>query len=474
MSASQRIALAMATALAVVPVASAEKLSKESKRWLEEEVAPIIAPSEGKTYKDLKESDRAEFQKIFWARRDPSNDNIAKPENDFKAEYLKLRDEADQKFKVAGRRGSQTDCGRTYILLGAPDETKPTSRGEPQPGVRVPETWTYIDNPSRAVRIQDGSMNVMFDEHCQFPGGKFGEQLTRIAESKIIRPNLEYRFSKDGRLVKLVDMLPKPSPAQLLLKEPRKDFTAGADVQFLKTSDGGTGLVGVVHGSAEGMTVQDFGGKKVVKVVVAAQATTPEGRTAATYEQATMAPVTNGVFMASYRLGLKPGHYQVRVGALDEATKKGSVVETPTDVPDFNTGALSVASLIAVREIEDKAQNDPAEPFAAYLLGTSRLVPFPSTTLSKSDALNIFYQYYDAKLDETTGKASVVSSLMILKGDKPVARAADYPFDLPVGGTIVGPVLLEKYEPGSYTVRLKITDNVAKKDVTKELSFEVK
>ena len=164
----------------------------------------------------------------------------------------------------------------------------------------------------------------------------------------------------------------------------------------------------------------------------------------------------------------------MRVGALEDATKKGSVAEIKADVPDLNSGELSLASLMVIREVEEKADSDPAHPFAAYLLGTSRLVPFPGSTFAKTDSLSFFYQYYDAKVGDTTGKASVVASLQILKGDKPVARAADAPFEVPVGGTIVGPVPLASYEPGSYVVKLKVTDNLAKKDVTREVAFEVK
>jgi GWxTD domain-containing protein len=472
---NQRRVLAAAVLLAAAPGASAEKLGKETKKWLEEDVAPIIAPSEVKLFKDMKEADRAEFQKIFWSRRDPSND-VPKPENDFKAEYQRKKAEADQKFKVAGRAGSLTDCGRTYILLGEPDDRKQEQRTETQLGARAPEAWTYRDKPSMPIRIKDGQMQVAFDEMCHFPeGSRFGEQLTRLAEGKIVRPGLDYRFGKDGRLVKLVDLLPKPTQAQLLLKEPRQDFPGGAQVQFLKTSDGGTALVGVVHGKADGLTPVDAGGKKAVKITVAAQAIDSSGRAATTYEQATLAPLAaDGTFWASYRLGLKPGKYSVRVAALDELTKKGCVVESEADVPDLNTGELTAASLIAVREIEENVQNDPAHPFSAYLLGSARLVPFATHVLQKSDALHVFYQYYDAKLDEATGKASVVASVQIVKGDKPVARAADNPFDLQVGGTIIGPVPLDKYEPGSYVVKLKLTDNIAKKDVTREFGFEVK
>jgi hypothetical protein len=38
----------------------------------------------------------------------------------------------------------------------------------------------------------------------------------------------------------------------------------------------------------------------------------------------------------------------------------------------------------------------------------------------------------------------------------------------------VGPVPLEKYGPGTYVAKLKVRDNVTKKDYTRESKFEVK
>ena len=60
------------------------------------------------------------------------------------------------------------------------------------------------------------------------------------------------------------------------------------------------------------------------------------------------------------------------------------------------------------------------------------------------------------------------------KGDKPVARAGDQPFDAVVGGTVICPVPLEKYEPGPYTIELKAIDNVTQKTISLVVPFEIK
>ena len=55
-----------------------------------------------------------------------------------------------------------------------------------------------------------------------------------------------------------------------------------------------------------------------------------------------------------------------------------------------------------------------------------------------------------------------------------MAKAQDQPFDTVVGGNIVGPIPLADFAPGNYRATVKVADNVAKKDIARELEFEVK
>jgi GWxTD domain-containing protein len=142
----RRLPAVIAALLTLAPgAAMAQKLDKDAKKWLED-VKPIILADEEKTYRELKDKgDREEFQKIFWARRDP---NPETPQNEFQEAYLKSKAEADTQFRVAGSRGSETDCGRVFILLGKPDEMKSEPVGETAM-LRTPETWTYRDRPGQ-------------------------------------------------------------------------------------------------------------------------------------------------------------------------------------------------------------------------------------------------------------------------------------------------------------------------------------
>jgi GWxTD domain-containing protein len=462
--------LALGLCLAAPGIARAQKLEKEDKTFLDS-VRPIMLPDEEKTFRGLKDKgDRAEFQKIFWARRDPALDT---PENEYKAEYEAAKAEIDRQIKIAGRPGSTTDCGRVFILLGKPDEVQKDQVGD-SPGIRQPETWIYKDGPTRT--YQGGKAVISFDAECKAAPG-VADQLNRVAENRIVHPNIDYRV-KDGRLTKLVDLLPKPSPAQALLKEPRQDFPIASQVQFLKVQDGASAILGLVRGDATGLAVAEAGGKKTVKVVVAAQAVSEDGKVAAFAEDPRAAEVADGSFVASYRLILKPGKYTLRAGALDEKTGKGSIAATPIEVPDLNKGEFTMASLIILHGIDDLPENAPADDlnaYAAYVLPKARLLPVFGNALTKKDSPMFFYQVYDLKVNPLTGKADGVATLTLMKESKAVvAKAPELPFDQPTGGTAVGPVPLEKYEPGKYLVQVKVSDKVAGKDQTVEVPFEIK
>jgi GWxTD domain-containing protein len=122
----RRIAVFLFVALAAARTAGAG-IDKESQKWLED-VTAIILPEEAKIYGQLKDrTERIEFEKIFWARRDPEPGTA---ENEFQKTFLTRKVQADERFKRPGLAGSATGCGRMLILMGEPDSIRkatPTS-----------------------------------------------------------------------------------------------------------------------------------------------------------------------------------------------------------------------------------------------------------------------------------------------------------------------------------------------------------
>jgi GWxTD domain-containing protein len=438
-------------------------LDKEAKKWLEG-VSPIILADEQKLYEGLKDkNDQLEFQKIFWARRDP---DLATPENEYQVQYEKAHADADQRFKVAG--GAATDCGKVLILLGEPAEVKKGTESS-DPGTRAPEMWRY-----RGEKFAGGEAVIAFSQTCAGPTtDTFRKQLERLAAEKVVHPNIDYRFEKDGHLVKLADLLPKPSPAQTLLKTPRQDFQLSTQPAYLKAQGSGTALLGLVRGDATGLPVEASGAAKKLRVVVCAQAEDADGKVAAFTDQDADAEVgADGAFLASFRMGLKPGKYTLKAGALEPKSGKGSIAEMAIEVPDFNTGALT-GTIFFLDSVEEKATPDPTDAFSAFTLGRARLVPHLGHAYAKSQSMWFFYQYYDAQADEKTGKAAVTASATIYRGTAALAKSPDQTFDSAVGGTTIGPIDLSTYFPGKFKVQVKITDTLSKKELTQELPFDL-
>lgn len=103
----------------VLPLKPEEKLSKEHKNWLDI-VSPIITKIEKEIFLNLKPEERNRFIQIFWKQRDPFPDTA---ENEFYEEYMKRIQFADYNFgRETSKRGSQTERGYFYLLLGPPLE----------------------------------------------------------------------------------------------------------------------------------------------------------------------------------------------------------------------------------------------------------------------------------------------------------------------------------------------------------------
>jgi GWxTD domain-containing protein len=469
----RKSALLVGLALGILSAPALRALDKEGKKWLDE-VKPIMLPDEEKTYRALKDkNDVAEFQKIFWTRRDP---DLETPANEYQAEYQKAKADADARFRIGGTPGSQSDCGRVYIVLGPPDEVKKEEAVEsPIPGRRAPETWTYRDRPTLKFG-PTGQIQLGFDETCSLPqGNRMGEQLNRLVEGKIANPNLGYRTGNDGKIVKLVDQLPQPSPTNSLLKAPRQDFPVSAEsTMFLRSQDGASYVAGLVKGDASGLTVHDAGGKKTAKLVVGMQAIDETGKAAGTSERETTVDVgPDGSYVASYGMAMKPGTYTLRVAVLDPQTGKGSVATVPLKMPDYNAEGLSLSPLIVLRDVQETAAN-PQDALSAFQLGPMRFVPHYGNVFTSADSITLLTFLYNPKVDEATGKPSTTASFIIMKDGKPVAKADEQNYDTPGAGPSVGPVPLAKFTPGKYVAQVKVRDNVAKKDLTEEVTFEVK
>ena len=147
--------------------APAQASSDPYTKWLNEDVAYIIAPAERVAFLELQtDAERIQFIDQFWLRRDPTPGT---PQNEMRDEHYRRIAYANNRFTtLAGKAGWKTDRGRIYIQFGAPDELETHPIGDP--GVPY-EKWRYryIQNIGNDVLIEfqdrnnDGDFRMTVD-----------------------------------------------------------------------------------------------------------------------------------------------------------------------------------------------------------------------------------------------------------------------------------------------------------------------
>jgi GWxTD domain-containing protein len=104
-----------------VPAFPGQQLVPAAHRTWLEDVSPIITKIEREVFLKLRtDAEREKFIHFFWRQRDPLPDT---KENEFAKEYMDRVRYADQNFgRGSFKRGSQTERGSFYLILGKPLE----------------------------------------------------------------------------------------------------------------------------------------------------------------------------------------------------------------------------------------------------------------------------------------------------------------------------------------------------------------
>lgn len=99
-----------------LPNESAAILPKE--RWTQSALRMLMTKQEKDEFEKLAdESARSEFAASFWRKRDP---DPTTPDNEFQEEMERRLLFANSRFTQGEKRGSETDRGMVFVLLGAP------------------------------------------------------------------------------------------------------------------------------------------------------------------------------------------------------------------------------------------------------------------------------------------------------------------------------------------------------------------
>ncbi|HEV7500188.1 MAG TPA: GWxTD domain-containing protein [Vicinamibacteria bacterium] len=441
------------------------------------DVRLLVLPEEDALYAQLKDpADRAEFERIFWARRDP---DPTTPANELQAAVARARVTADARFTRPGLRGADTDCGQLFVLLGEPTEVigRETKvhfdAAEALRGARRPEVWIYRSRAGDAVTFTGGELRVSLDEECRFAeGARVREDLLRVARSRVVTPGLAYAKTPDGRLARLEDAraaLAAPVPAYAVTT--RTDFPLTLEPKLLlRTASGEAYAAGLVRAEL-GLGARNGAPPPPVVATVIVQPEDASGQPAGRFERAVRGTVgDDGALIASYGVPLRPGRYVLRVTL--RAGEKASLATTNIEVPDYDAPGLKLGALLVYPE-SGELPADAQDPYSAFTVGAMRLHPRFGNVFTAGEALHAVCVLYGGQADPATGKASLRARVSFSKDGRPVALGQPETFDTASAVVSVGPVPLAGYAPGRYVAKVEAIDLVSGKTETQETAFAI-
>lgn len=521
-------AVALATGFAAPAVAATDEKPEKRKqkreiddvfkRWLKNDVVYIISPEERETFEKLAtDEEREQFIEQFWLRRDPDPDT---PDNPVREEHYRRIAYANEHF-ASGKPGWKTDRGRMYVAWGKPDgiESFPTGgtydrpqwQGGGSTTTYAYEVWWY--------RHLDG---VGDDIEIEFvdPSGS-GEY--RIAYSPYEKDALTYvgnAGSTEWEQLGLANRTDRPAyggtggryynpPANktqfaileriaalnkgpggnvnfdnlgLSVDDPRIEenalpFAVRADFYRVSEKDVATALT--LQIDHKDLAFQNSGGIYSATVNVQAKLRQISGKTAGTFQEVITTPrygednfVVGQQQKSAFQKNilLPPGRYRVDVVARDTTSGRTGLITQSFVVPRFEESKLATSSVVLATKIEE-AGNRVLQP--QFIIGKFKVLPNVSNSYKVGQPLLVFIQVYDAQMDQTSLKPTVDVEYVLVKDGKEVKKVvrteADKLYDLNGAQLALGQSIpTDDLAPGSYTLKVKVTDRVAQKTLQPE------
>ena len=510
---TMRKAAAAVVLLAMLGAGNAwAQLSEQYRDWAEGPVKFLMTSDDVREWKKVHTDAQAEaFVNLFWARRDPSP---ATPDNEMRRAFDQRVELADQRFTAGRVRGALTDRGKVLILIGPPTKIV-RNTGAPTTGIQTPggfnenappptsvsdatiptETWIWEQNEvPQFLHQRFKEMEVVFVDQNFANDWKLGRALKtdilgamKIAQGFYqFQPDLtevpQYTAAATAPVVESVTATEvKTSFTSAQLEQAWKAFKAlekspyenvHINVGEFVTSEGEYFVPVQVY-----MTRTDAlaAAQKVDFFGVVENA---DGTIAAVYEVPVTVADSKGDVYVDKSLNLEPGTYTGTFGiAIDD--KPVTMAKTTLDLKPIPSGAPSISRLILSNNIY--ALTEAQLPTDPYAFGGIKVVPKGDRMFSQADELWYFFELRNPGLGED-GQPKVQAGIEVsgeIDGKKkrfrlPLTEVQAQELKGVPGHYAVGSAIpLAGFDPGTYTMEMKVIDTVSKQTHNLKETFTV-
>ncbi len=500
-----------------------KELEGPYKQWLNQDVGYIITDEERQAFKRLStDEERQQFIEQFWLRRDPTPDT---EENEYKEEHYRRIAYANERF-ASGIPGWKTDRGRIYITFGPPDEIeshpsggtyeRPMEEGGGTTSTYPFEQWRYrwIEGVGQDINIEfvDPTMTGEYrmtmdptekDALLYVPGAGLtmmeqmgladkSDRFSRTDGTRLgtgTQP-LPARMNQFERLQQYAN-LQKAPPVKFKDLEAVVSSTVRYNTLPMKVR---TDFIPVTPSSIfSNITIQfdrkdlQFSQKEGIAkatVNIYARISSMSRRTVNVFEDVVGVEVpadmlqqaAKGSSVYQKTVPLAPGRYRLNIVAKDITGGNMTSYEMALDVPRFEDDKLGSSSLI----LADLIEPVPTKSIGTgqFVIGGSKVRPRLDETFSRDEKLGIYVQLYNFEQDEATRKPSGSIEYEIVKTGSN-EKVLDYTEDVAALKGSATQLTVEKllplktFAPGSYTLRMKVTDKVRNQTLTPTATFTV-
>ena len=502
-----------------------KELESPYRKWLEEDVVYIITDEERRAFKNLQtDEEREQFIEQFWLRRDPTPDTV---ENEYKEEHYRRIAYANERF-ASGIPGWKTDRGRIYITFGPPDEIeshpsggtyqRPWEEGGGTTSTYPFEKWRYryLEGVGMqtdiVIEFVDKSMTGEYrmtmdpsekDALLMVPGAGLtlmeqmgladkADRFNRTDGTRLGVGNspLPARMNQFERLQQYADLQKAPKikfrdlEAQvnsrilfnLLPMQARADFfpmTASTvltsitlqfnrkDLQFKQEGEMSKAVVNI-YARITSMT------RRVVNVF--------EDVVSIDVPTSMLQEAAQGVSIYQKSIPLPPGMYRLNVVAKDVVGGNMNNYEMALNVPRMEEDVLFASSLV----LADVLEKVPTRSIGTgqFVIGTSKVRPRVGETFRRHEKMGIYMKLYNFQPDEQSGKpkGEIVYEIVRDSDNKPVLEFVEEAAALEgsaAQATIEKLLPLANFEPGKYTLKVKVVDKLKNASLTQSAQFTV-
>lgn len=497
-------------------VLQAEESTDYYRRWLDEDVLYLISEEEKEVFQSLtNELERERFIEQFWLRRDPDPRTA---ENEFKEEHYRRIAYANQWF-ASGIPGWRTDRGRIYIMHGPPDQRdtypsggtyhRPEHEGGGSTSVFPFEVWRYrhVEGVGDDVELEfvdpvgGGEYRLALDAEEKdalrhVPGIGLTWAEARGQSNKSMRSSYKsFRVmrAKDSPFERYETFVNVQRPPEIRFKDLQelvKVSVSYEEVQYAVRVDSfrlneTTDIVPVTLQIPNSQLSYGSEGEHfVARLAVYGLVTDLGGRIAAEFEDDLVsaypaADLERGRKLSSvYQklLFLEPSRrYKLDLVVRDQRSSRIGVKSSAIIPGEYSGPDLRMSSVLLSNHVRQVAESDAGKMF---VLGDLKIHPSPDNTFSKGAPIGAYLQLYNFGVDQASGEPSIQVVYSLFREGELVERVEDA-----TGSSILSfsndrAVLLKAlpadlFNPGTYRVRISISDKVTGQDAEAEASFRI-